>query len=106
MSKQVANTILSQLGGGRFIDMTGAHSFFYDKSEIGPYLLFKIPKAKQGIKAVKITLNGLDLYNVEFIKQKRAPSHEVSTVAKHDDVYLDSLEQIFTKETGLYTRLF
>lgn len=102
-NKQVAMTILEQLGGNKFIAMTGSHSFSYD-SDLS--LTFKTRNAKQGIKAVKISLNGNDTYKMRFIKQKRAPSFAVSDVAVHNEVYFDDLQTLFTKETGLLTKLF
>lgn len=100
MKNQVAHTILSQLGGNKFIAMTGANSFTAGKNSLS----FRIPRSRK-IKAVVITLNGLDLYDIQFKGQKNAPSHEVFDVAVHNDVYFDDLQQIFTKETGLYTSL-
>lgn len=97
----VATTILSQLGGGRFKMMTGAHSFTGDTNA----LVFKLPKAKDGIKAVKITLDPSDTYTVTFYKQARAPSFKVTVVAEVSDVYADGLTQVFSMKTGLATSL-
>lgn len=58
----VAQTILSQLGGKRFIAMTGA-----DKLGAGPdYLQFKLPMniTKGGINKIKITLDWTDRKSV------------------------------------------
>lgn len=100
MSKEVATTILKQLGGNRFIAMTGAHSFFSEQNSA----LFRIPRVNK-IKAVKITLEANDTYTMRFIGQKNAPSHEVFDVAVVQGVYCDQLQQIFTEHTGLYTSL-
>ena len=97
----VAETILQQLGGHRFRAMTGAHSFTSDRDT----LVFKIPRAKSGIKAVRITLDPSDTYTVTFFKQARAPSFKVTVVKEIDGVYADQLRDVFTEATGLYTSL-
>src|ERR1035437_5414294 len=99
-NKEVANTILKQLGGHRFIAMTGANSFFSENNA----LLFKIPRTKK-VKAVKVMLDADDTYTVRFIGQKNAPSFEVFDVAVVAGVYCDQLQEIFTENTGLYTSL-
>ena len=100
MKNQVAKTILEQLGGNRFIAMTGASSFAGGEFSLS----FRIPRTNK-IKAVIVTLNGLDLYDMRFVGQKNAPSHEVFDVAVHKNVTFEDLQPLFTKETGLYTHL-
>ncbi len=96
MSKEIAQTILAQLGGKMFALMTGANSFTFD----GPSLTFRIPRTpKGGFRAVKITLNGNDLYDLTFYKIHGTKVTEEST----NDVYVDSLRFTFTENTGLYT---
>ncbi|AKF13659.1 putative YahA protein [Sinorhizobium phage phiN3] len=94
----VANTILAQLGGGRFKVMTGAKNFV----GAADYLMFQIPTSKK-INKVKITLTPDDLYTVEFlnINMKKLA---VTTIKKFEGVFCDMLEDIFTEATGLYTR--
>lgn len=100
-SKRVAATILEQLGGMRFVAMTGSHSFSHDTDLA---LTFKTRRAKQGIMAVKISLNGDDTYKMRFLSQNKK-TYEVKDVAVHDGIYFDDLQPLFTKETGLYTHL-
>ena len=58
-NKNVANTILEQLGGPKFFEMTGAKRFVaFDNA-----VTFRIPKAKGGINMVSIYINEEDLYN-------------------------------------------
>lgn len=99
----VAKTIFSQIGGKRFVAMTGASSFSMGEN----VLSFRLPprSTKNNIKGVRITLNDRDLYDMEFLKQKRAPSYEVYAEVEYNDVYFDMLEEMFTEATGLYTRL-
>jgi hypothetical protein len=106
----VADTILQQLGGKRFVAMTGAKNLVGGDN----YLRFGLPgNAKDGINMVKITLNGNDLYDVSFMKMPRLtqkalmaetlPSPKV--VTSSEDVFCDMLQEVFTRHTGLYTRL-
>jgi hypothetical protein len=99
----VANTILAQLGGRRFIAMTGASSFSGGSNALG----FRVPAklTKNKISGVRITLDDNDTYTVTFLAQKKAPTFEVYTVAEHSLIYFDQLEAVFTSETGLATHL-
>lgn len=101
MKNEVANTILSQLGGNQFIAMTGAWSFSSDKRTLS----FRVPKAKNGIRGVIITLQPNDLYQVRFLGMKLKPVIRAYDVSFHNDVYNDKLQEIFTQETGLETKL-
>lgn len=99
--KTVATEILRQLGGNRFIAMTGSKYFTcYNNS-----LSFKVgARCLKGITHVKITLNSLDLYDVEFLRAWS--NNPVKTIATHCDIYNDMLQSTFKAETGLNTRLF
>lgn len=110
-AKQTAATILKQLGGKRFVVMTGAKHLGYDNDGS---LSFKLPDrfAKNGINLVRIGLDPMDTYQMEFIKFKiniRAKNvdnmRKRETVALHEGIYFDQLQEIFTAETGLHTRL-
>ncbi len=98
MDKRKAATILKQIGGNRFIAMTGAKDFAFSNK----YMSFKIGRNSKGINFVRIGHNAKDLYDMEFgfvsvkgIKVKK----------KADDVYADMLGQIFKKYTGMNVRL-
>lgn len=93
-----AQTILSQLGGNRFAAMTGAKNFV----AIDDGLTFKIGRNAKSVSHVTITLNGLDLYDVKFI---RCRGTKITTVAEFDNVYADTLRIVFESATGLYTSL-
>jgi len=106
MDNSVPQTILQQLGGSRFRTMTGAHSFTAD----GNSLIFKLPRTsnKKRIAGVKITLTPQDEYDMEFFAFRGSLSkgnYRCETVAKHDGIYCDMLQDIFTQETGLDTHL-
>jgi hypothetical protein len=94
-----AEEVLQQLGGRKFIAMTGAKNFV--KNDKDKSITFKIPRAKDGITHVMITLNASDTYTINFlsirgnnIKQKPVKG-----------VYNDQLQSVFTQYTGLNTSL-
>jgi hypothetical protein len=95
---QVAQTILQQLGGRRFLAMTGAKFLVGGDN----FLMFKLPRAKDGINKVRITLNASDTYDLDFFRLRGT---KVSQVAHVEDIYNDQLQEIFTQHTGLYTSL-
>lgn len=95
----VANTILAQLGGNRFRMMTGAKDFVGGAA----MLMFKIGTgAKNKINKVRVTLDAFDTYTVEFFNIRGV---NVKTIAKHEGIYADMLQDIFTSETGFFTKL-
>ena len=98
MDRKKAAIILKQIGGNRFIAMTGAKGFAFSNK----YMSFKIGRNSKGINFVRIGHNSKDLYDMEFgfvsvkgIKVKK----------KVKDVYADMLGTIFTKYTGMRTSL-
>jgi hypothetical protein len=99
---EVAQTILQQLGGRRFLTMTGARNLVGSSNTLS----FKLPRAAKKITHVIVTLDPSDTYTVEFLNCRTTPKRMIrETVASHADVYAEDLDSIFTSETGLYTRL-
>ena len=109
---EIAVTILNQMGGRRFAVMTGAKDFTAIKDGIQ----FKIGRNISKANRVEIKLNGLDLYDIEFIKHRpfsikvdhkkgevRTIEEQSTTVRKFEDIYCDQLEELFSEVTGLYT---
>lgn len=112
MPNEIGLTIYNQLGGSRFAAMTG----YKNGLSIPNGLLFLLPSrfAKDGINKVRITLNGRDLYDMEFIKVGPQPSfkglmagkeQKITVVATRSDVFCDQLQSVFTSITGLDTHL-
>lgn len=98
----MTHPILSQLGGSKFIAMTGAKNFVKDGDSM---LQFDIGRgATNKANKVRITLNANDLYEVEFFKWN-ARKLDLSTVGKVSDVYADQLQEVFTNHTGFDTHL-
>jgi len=93
--KQIATTILSQLGGNKFKVMTGAKNFSYNDNGD---LTFRFPRQK-GLMYCRVSLNSMDLYDMEFMNNKGAVKVE------YNGIYNDQLQELFTQATGLYTSL-
>ena len=103
----VAATILQQLGGNKFRVMTGAKDFLGDDKS----LMFSLPSTrhfvKDGINKVRITLEPSDTYKVEFMKiSRRKGVFDVKTIKETDGIYADVLPEVFSRYTGLTTKLF
>lgn len=96
--KTVAVEILRQLGGKRFIVMTGAKNFACTDNTA----VFQIPRTN-GITHVKIILNAMDTYDIEFIGIYGF--NEPKIIARVEGIYNDQLQEIFTEKTGLATNL-
>lgn len=98
-SSKVSQIILQQLGGNKFIAMTGAKNFVGSDD----YLMFSIGRgAKNSINKVKITLDSNDTYTVEFAKMRGINYTVVKTVS---GIYFDQLQAVFKRNTGMDTRL-
>lgn len=100
---EIAQTILKQLGGRRFMVMTGAK----DLVSIEKGLRFRIPGywsnlCKGKVNCVTVTLTDADLYDVTY---QRIHGTKVTTMAESHGLYADMLEEDFTEKTGLDTRL-
>lgn len=94
----IAQTILSQLGGRRFVAMTGAKNFI----DCGDYLTFKLSKNASRATHVKIKLDPSDTYVMEFI---RVRGTDVATIKITEMIYAESLRTVFEEFTGLRTSL-
>ena len=99
MDKRQGAEALQQLGGNRFIAMTGAKHF-----GVGPNgMSFKIGRNSKRVNHVTIDYDrGRDLYNMKFdwvtikgIKNKKTLK----------GIYADHLQDMLTKYTGMYTSL-
>ena len=92
--------LLQQLGGNKFIMMTGAKNLAVDKAK--NTLHMKIGRNAKGVSHLRIKLTGADLYDMEFL-QIRAGNIKVK--AKVKGIYADQLQKMFTKHTVMYTSL-
>jgi hypothetical protein len=98
MENLVARTILKQLGGNRFSLMTGSSKFIAGKYTLS----FKIVRNPSKANYCRITLNCLDLYDMEFFRSRKG---ELELIEKKEGLYDDMLQSSFTEVTKLYTRL-
>lgn len=98
---QAANIILNQLGGNKFIAMTGAKDLV---NLSGKGLQFKLPArfAKDGINCVRITLNDSDRYDIEYGKVRGL---DYKVLNESSDIYADALRANFKEVTGLDTSI-
>jgi len=102
MKNPVANTILTQLGGGRFLAMTGATNLLATNSG----LIFQLPArlARDDINKVTITLTPLDLYTLTFYRMD-FHTLNIQMVKEYREVTTLDLQHLFTEATGLGTGL-
>ena len=96
----VANTILAQLGGGRFRAMTGARDFVGGEN----FLQFGLPSAgPERINKIRIEYNDAhDLYSVALYRQRRRGG--IFDIKMLDDAhYLDveAMRAYISGRTGL-----
>lgn len=92
----IAKTILSQLGGNKFIAMTGAKNLL----DHGNALSVRVPSTittGTGINYIKITLEANDTYTMEF---GRVHGSKYRVIETRDDIYADMLRDTFTDVTG------
>ena len=134
MNKQIANTILSQLGGHKFIVMTGAKNFVAIENGIR----FNIGQNGSKANMVKVVLDWDDTYTMQFIKIGKQPNiysvmmryankglneeqfnetvkkaydkacknAEPQVLKQYSGLFFDQLQEFFTDYTKMYTRLF
>jgi len=96
----VAKTILAQLGGNKFIAMTGAKDFVGGANSLQFSISSRLTKNKSN--KVRIVLDPSDTYTMTFYKIRGIDFKEVDSVS---DVYAEDLQRIFTAKTGLDTHL-
>ena len=94
----VAQTILQQLGGNRFLAMTGARNLV----NTGNGLAMQLPKNSSGANRLTIETDANDTYSVRFWKLRKL---EPVDVVAHDGIYCDMLQPIFTQTTGFDTNM-
>lgn len=92
----VAGTILQQLGGHRFLAMTGAKNLMSSEYALTMRLNSKLTA---GVQWVRITLEHNDTYTVESLNRA------AMVRARAELVYAEALQATFTRMTGLETHL-
>ena len=92
---QIAETILKQLGGFNKLNMMIGLKDLY---ALDNGLRFKIKIRGSKVNYVKITLNSLDLYDME-LGYLRGQNYKV--ISEHNSIYSDMLKPILAKKSGL-----
>lgn len=104
---EVAKTILSQLGGGKFLAMTGSFNLVSDVNSLTMHLRPNKLKAKY----LRIELNSMDTYTMTFSALKKVDNGfglklpTLVVLKEYENVYCDMLQKLFTLETGKLTKL-
>jgi len=130
----IATTIYNQLGGHKFVVMTGAKNMV----AIENGLRFNIGQNGSKAYTVKVILKGDDTYTMQFIKQGREVNEytillrymdkglseqefnetvtkaierakknaEPKILKEYNGLFFDQLQPLFTEYTKMYTRLF
>ena len=98
MTSSQGKEVLTQLGGNKFIAMTGAKNFGTD----GKSLTFKVGRNSKSVNYVRIKLSSMDLYDMEFLQVRAG---KIKIKSKENGVYADQLGKMFKKNTGLNVRL-
>ena len=107
---KIADIILQQLGGNKFLVMTGVKNLVAD----GNTLRMTLPKNCSRANRLYITLDADDTYTMRFFKYTASRLNRKTFMWTEDKetevktvkgVYFDMLQDIFTEVTGMYTRL-
>jgi hypothetical protein len=98
--KEIAAVILEQLGGSRFVAMTGSKNFGYT----GASLRMDLARNSSGANRLTISLVN-DLYNLKFYRLTiRAGRPVITTKQEFNGLGAEDLQRVFTEVTGLYTK--
>ena len=114
MASELAQTILQQMGGNKFLVMTGCKDLVWD--EKNSTLRMSIPRNGSKANRLWVTYNwGSDSYTMRFFRYT-APrlnsktyewsKEKITEVAEFKEIYFDQLQELFTEVTKMYTRLW
>lgn len=93
-----AQTILSQLGGNKFLAMTGASNL----TSRPDGLSFKVGRNAGKVTHVRVTLTAMDDYQVEFLNIRGV---NVKPVTSYRCLQADQLGEAFERATGMRVSL-
>lgn len=95
----IPQTIIEQLGGNKFVAMTGAKNF----GTSGNNLSFKIGRNAGKVTHVKISYSdAIDLYDVDFLNIRGT---DYKTIARREMVYAGQLANLFESVTKMRVSL-
>lgn len=102
MDNQIAATILQQIGGKRFVVMTGSHDFI----NLGNGLRMSLRRNKTSANRLEIIYDvSADLYNMRFYRQsfsRKTFEVKIKDIKIYECVYFDMLEDIFSDVTDMH----
>lgn len=105
-----ATIIINQLGGNKFLAMTGSKNFLALENGVR----MDLAKNESGANKLEITLDGLDLYNMRFFKftpgrlNKKTFAYtddKTTEIQEYNGVFNNQLQELFTGVTGMDTHL-
>ncbi len=109
---RTVDIILQQLGGGKFVAMTGCNNFI--SRDNGKTLQMNIPRNHSKANRLWITLNSDDTYTMRFFRytscrfntrtMKMYPE-KITEVKTFEHIFFDQLQELFTEVTWMYTHL-
>lgn len=94
--REIAETILEQLGGGHFCAMVGANRL----TTLESGLCFHIGRNSKAVNVVEIKLLPSDTYEVRFYGRQSKLKKTVT------EVYCDELQSVFEENTGMVASMF
>lgn len=103
MKNQIAQTIFEQIGGRKFLVMTGAEAIAHEDC-----LMLDRISINRKRHTFEIKYNaGTDSYDCRLftVGRKADGFVDVITVKQVNDVYADELQHVFCNCTGLFTSL-
>lgn len=110
--KEIMLSLYQQLGGHKFVVMTGSEFTGYMENESGNMeQIIKLSRNKSGADKLIVTYEeDKDVYSMRFIKSskfnKRTFSFsETEEIYFTSGIYSEQLQEVFTQVTGLYTHL-
>lgn len=111
-AKEVAAIILSQLGGRKFIAMTGAGEFIAleptKKNAMRYGISMSIGRNSSKANCLKVYLDYDDTYTMQFLDShfdSKDYKYKEIVIKELKTVYCDQLQELFTQVTGMYTSL-
>ena len=102
-SAKIGTTIMHQIGHGALF-MIGAKNYVCDNYT----LIFQIRGNSKGVNYIKITLNAMDTYDIQYLNRRfHSKILEYKETIKSEDngIYNDMLSGSIESNTGLYTSL-
>lgn len=101
--KEIATTIIQQMGGNKLVAMVGAKNFSFGTIEYDgftqPYMIFQFAMSRKYKYCRVIYEEGKDTYVFQLLNNKGVVKESIS------DAYCEDLISLFEEKTGLYLSL-